>query len=64
MRVTVFEAEGRAGGKIRSNSLDGLTWDEGANTMVRVENLVFNVIYTSQSYLDILLKNTHVNGVY
>lgn len=32
--VTVFEAEGRAGGKLRSVSHDGLIWDEGANTMV------------------------------
>ena len=32
--VTVFEAERRAGGKLRSVSLDGLIWDEGANTMV------------------------------
>lgn len=32
--VTVFEAEGRVGGKLRSISQDGLIWDEGANTMV------------------------------
>jgi len=32
--VTVFEAEGRAGGRLRSVSRDGLIWDEGANTMV------------------------------
>nr|GEV93330.1 protoporphyrinogen oxidase, mitochondrial [Tanacetum cinerariifolium] len=31
--VTVFEADGRAGGKLRSISQDGLIWDEGANTM-------------------------------
>lgn len=30
----VFEAEGRAGGKLRSISQGGLIWDEGANTMV------------------------------
>lgn len=34
-KVTVFEAEGRAGGKLKSVSHDGLIWDEGANTMVR-----------------------------
>lgn len=32
--VTVFEAEGRAGGRLRTVSRDGLVWDEGANTMV------------------------------
>lgn len=35
LNVTVFEAEGRAGGKLRSVSHDGLIWDEGANTMVK-----------------------------
>lgn len=39
--VTVFEAEGRAGGKLRSVSREGLIWDEGANTMVKV---VFNCL--------------------
>lgn len=34
LRVVVFEAEGRAGGKLRSGSQEGLIWDEGANTMV------------------------------
>lgn len=34
LNVTIFEAEGRAGGKLRSVSQDGLIWDEGANTMV------------------------------
>lgn len=32
--MTVFEADGRPGGKLRSISRDGLIWDEGANTMV------------------------------
>lgn len=32
--VTVFEADARVGGKLRSVSRDGLIWDEGANTMV------------------------------
>jgi len=36
LHVTVFESEGRAGGKLRSVSRDGLIWDEGANTMVNV----------------------------
>ncbi|XP_052728336.1 protoporphyrinogen oxidase 2 isoform X4 [Vigna angularis] len=35
--VTVFEAEGRAGGRLRSVSRDGLIWDEGANTMTESE---------------------------
>lgn len=34
LNVTVFEADGRVGGKLRSISQDGLIWDEGANTMV------------------------------
>ena len=34
VRVTVFEADERAGGKIRTNSDSGYLWDEGANTMV------------------------------
>ncbi|KAH7670971.1 Protoporphyrinogen oxidase protein [Dioscorea alata] len=37
LRVTLFEAEERAGGKIRSNSYNGLIWDEGANTMTESE---------------------------
>ncbi|KAG5613738.1 hypothetical protein H5410_013562 [Solanum commersonii] len=37
LNVTVFEAEGRAGGKLRSLSQDGLIWDEGANTMTESE---------------------------
>ncbi|XP_057437477.1 protoporphyrinogen oxidase 2, chloroplastic/mitochondrial [Lotus japonicus] len=32
--VTVFEADGRAGGRLKSVSQDGLVWDEGANTMI------------------------------
>lgn len=42
VRVTIFEAEGRAGGKIRSNSEEGFIWDEGANTMV---NMIKNPCY-------------------
>ncbi|XP_028051227.1 protoporphyrinogen oxidase, mitochondrial isoform X2 [Camellia sinensis] len=37
LNVTIFEAEGRAGGKLRSISQDGLIWDEGANTMTESE---------------------------
>ncbi|XP_057982173.1 protoporphyrinogen oxidase 2 isoform X2 [Malania oleifera] len=33
----VFEAEARAGGKLKSVSQDGLIWDEGANTMTEGE---------------------------
>lgn len=39
LNVVVFEAEGRAGGKLRSVSLDGLIWDEGANTMASFNNI-------------------------
>ncbi|KAL1352715.1 hypothetical protein AAHE18_06G188200 [Arachis hypogaea] len=35
--VTVFEAEARAGGRLKSVSHDGLVWDEGANTMTASE---------------------------
>ncbi|KAK2661515.1 hypothetical protein Ddye_000089 [Dipteronia dyeriana] len=37
LNVMVFEAEGRAGGKLSSISKDGLVWDEGANTMTESE---------------------------
>lgn len=36
VNVTVYEADGRAGGKLQSISQGGLIWDEGANTMVRL----------------------------
>lgn len=39
--VTVLEAEGRAGGKLRSVSYNGLIWDEGANTMVSLLVLIY-----------------------
>ncbi|KAE9599517.1 putative protoporphyrinogen oxidase [Lupinus albus] len=42
--VTVFEAEGRAGGRLRSVSQDGLVWDEGANTMTESEKEVKDLI--------------------
>lgn len=34
VNITLYEAEERAGGKLRSVSQHGLVWDEGANTMV------------------------------
>ncbi|XP_071710133.1 protoporphyrinogen oxidase, mitochondrial [Rutidosis leptorrhynchoides] len=37
LNVTVYEADERAGGKLRSISQDGLIWDEGANTMTESE---------------------------
>ncbi|GLT33119.1 hypothetical protein SLA2020_077320 [Shorea laevis] len=37
LNVTVFEAEGRVGGKLKSVVQDGLIWDEGANTMTESE---------------------------
>ncbi|KAL7140620.1 hypothetical protein ABFS83_08G001000 [Erythranthe nasuta] len=40
LNVTVFEADGRSGGKLRSISHDGLIWDEGANTMTESEAAV------------------------
>lgn len=33
LSVTVFEADERAGGKLKTVSENGLVWDEGANTM-------------------------------
>ncbi|KAI5651115.1 hypothetical protein M9H77_37120 [Catharanthus roseus] len=37
LKVTVFEADERAGGKLKTVSRDGLIWDEGANTMTESE---------------------------
>lgn len=37
VNVTLYEAEERAGGKLRSVSQHGLVWDEGANTMTESE---------------------------
>lgn len=37
VNVTVFEADGRVGGKLRSVMHNGLIWDEGANTMTEAE---------------------------
>nr|QCQ84271.1 putative mitochondrial protoporphyrinogen oxidase 2 [Ambrosia artemisiifolia] len=44
LNVTVFEADGRVGGKLRSVSQDGLIWDEGANTMTESEADVSSLI--------------------
>lgn len=44
LNVTVFEADGRAGGKLRSVSHNGLIWDEGANTMTESEMEVRNLL--------------------
>jgi phytoene dehydrogenase-like protein len=49
VKVTVFEAEGRAGGKLRSVSHHDLVWDEGANTMV--------TIYLSKFFFSIFRVN-------
>ncbi|XP_073286877.1 protoporphyrinogen oxidase, mitochondrial-like [Primulina huaijiensis] len=40
LNVTVFEADDRAGGMLKSVSHDGLIWDEGANTMTESEAAV------------------------
>lgn len=44
LNVTVFEAEGTAGGKLKSISKDGLIWDEGANTMTESEKEVTDML--------------------
>ncbi|KAK1266008.1 hypothetical protein QJS04_geneDACA016680 [Acorus gramineus] len=44
LKVTLFETEGRTGGKIRSATEDGLIWDEGANTMTETEAEVGRLI--------------------
>ncbi|WCJ27491.1 Protoporphyrinogen oxidase 2 [Euphorbia peplus] len=43
-KVTVFEAQKRPGGKLRSVSRDAFIWDEGANTMTASEIEVRNLI--------------------
>ncbi|GAB4848011.1 Acyl-coenzyme A oxidase 2 [Ancistrocladus abbreviatus] len=42
--VTLFEADQRAGGKIKSVIRDGLIWDEGANTMTENEREVTKLL--------------------
>ncbi|CAM8942069.1 unnamed protein product [Rhodiola kirilowii] len=44
LNVTVFEADAKAGGKLRSVSQDGLIWDEGANTMTESDMDVSNLL--------------------
>lgn len=60
--VTVFEAEGRAGGRLRTVSQDGLVWDEGANTMV---TLLIQVYLDSLNlqYMQIMLVKILVQSV-
>ena len=38
LSVTLFEADSRAGGKLKTVKKDGFIWDEGANTMVMFIN--------------------------
>lgn len=44
LSVTLFEADERAGGKIRTVAKDGLIWDEGANTMTESEMEVTSLL--------------------
>ncbi|GMH25702.1 hypothetical protein Nepgr_027545 [Nepenthes gracilis] len=44
LSVTLFEADGRAGGKIKTVEQDGLIWDEGANTMTESDREVTNLL--------------------
>ncbi|XP_030476902.2 protoporphyrinogen oxidase, mitochondrial isoform X1 [Syzygium oleosum] len=44
VNVTVYEAEGKIGGKLRSVLQGGLIWDEGANTMTESEVEVRNLL--------------------
>lgn len=58
LNVTVFEADGRVGGKLRSICGDGLIWDEGANTMV------LHVGPSSHPSLHFIGICNHVKGAY
>ncbi|XP_052197640.1 protoporphyrinogen oxidase, mitochondrial [Diospyros lotus] len=64
LNVTVFEAEGRAGGKLKSKSQDGLIWDEGANTMTEVETevkyLIDNLGLRGKQQLPISQKKRYI----
>ncbi|GAV64298.1 Amino_oxidase domain-containing protein [Cephalotus follicularis] len=64
LNVTVFEAEGRAGGKLRSISHEGLIWDEGANTMtgseMEVRNLLDDLGIRQKQQFPISHKNRYV----
>ncbi|KAK9698265.1 hypothetical protein RND81_08G092400 [Saponaria officinalis] len=44
LNVTLLEADGKAGGKIRTVAKDGMIWDEGANTMTESESEVSYLI--------------------
>lgn len=44
LAVTVFEADGTAGGKIKSVAQNGLIWEKGANTMTETEPEVRKLI--------------------
>ncbi|KAL9227044.1 hypothetical protein vseg_002785 [Gypsophila vaccaria] len=44
LSVTLLEADEKVGGKIRTVAKDGMTWDEGANTMTESEIEVSNLI--------------------
>ncbi|XP_077227144.1 flavin containing amine oxidoreductase family isoform X2 [Tasmannia lanceolata] len=67
--VTVFEAEERAGGKIKSSSQDGLIWDEGANTMteseIEVGRLIDNLGLRGKQQLPISQNKRYIvrNGI-
>ncbi|XP_056176589.1 protoporphyrinogen oxidase, mitochondrial isoform X2 [Syzygium oleosum] len=61
VNVTVYEAEGKIGGKLRSVLQGGLIWDEGANTMteseVEVRNLLDELgIREKQQYFKIIME--------
>ncbi|XP_049932910.1 protoporphyrinogen oxidase, mitochondrial [Nymphaea colorata] len=40
LRVTLFESNQHPGGKIRTNSENGIVWEEGANTMTESDDAV------------------------
>ncbi|XP_048494621.1 protoporphyrinogen oxidase 2 isoform X1 [Beta vulgaris subsp. vulgaris] len=44
LSVTLFEADTRAGGKLKTVAKDGLIWDEGANTMIESEAEVTSLL--------------------
>nr|QXF78614.1 mitochondrial protoporphyrinogen oxidase [Amaranthus retroflexus] len=44
LNVTLFEADSRAGGKLKTVKKDGFIWDEGANTMTESEAEVSSLI--------------------
>lgn len=44
LAVTIFEADGTTGGKIKSVAQNGLIWEKGANTMTESEPEVGNLI--------------------